>query len=989
MRFLFYSIVSGLTITLYSQVPELKKASDKAHEIIHVDRSIDPELLRYVNPFIGTGGHGHTFPGATLPFGMVQLSPDTRKEGWDGCGGYHYSDSVIFGFSHTHLSGTGVPDYADLLITPHCGKAPKQPRYIDANGYGSRFSHSKEKASPGFYSVYLEDTKIEVSLTATEHTGIHKYRFEGQGKRYIVLDLDYRDKVLDAGFTLIDKQRIQGHRTSEGWAKQQHFYFSLYASVPFEKSELITEGNQHRLVLCFNSKVQDLELQVGISAVDEAGAERNRKKEAEGYTFEQCKQQAEKHWLRELSKIQIEDSDHTKKSLFYTALYHTMVAPNLFSDVDGRYRGRDMNVYRIDNKYPQYTVFSLWDTYRATHPLFTIIDQKRTNAFIKTFLRQFKEGKDLPVWELAGNETECMIGFHSASVIADAYVKGIRDYNAEEALSAMVYTSNLNEYGKTLFRDYGLISSDWESESVSKSLEYAYDHWCIGQMAKAMGKLDIAKKHEQYGLNFINHFDPKTSFMRARRGAQWVYPFDPTEVNFNYTEANSWQYSLYAPHQPHVLTKLMGGGKDLSAWLDRLFTTSSNLSGREQADITGLIGQYAHGNEPSHHMAYLYNYSATPWKTSFYVDSIQRTMYQNSPDGLAGNEDCGQMSAWYVLSALGFYPIAPGSTRYEMGHPIFKKASIRLENGNTLNVVRLGSQGKYIQTVRFNGNEIKYIDHAQLMQGGTIAFEMGDTPNMNLYFTQEFPKPYDLEFIPVPYIHSPNRIFKDSVLIEMGMVELKGEKQGIEYALEVKQTMGTWKTYTEPFVLKESTKVHVRGLNTTGTLPKYSASLSAIFTKTDGDCALALKTDYAPAYAAAGPNTIIDKIRGSNDFRTGDWQGFYGKDVIAEVTFVEPRDIHTLGISYLRDLRSWIFDPSSIAVEISMDGKTYTQAAEFSIEKAKKETEEKSLGDLSKKVAFKQVKAIRYTIKNQGVCPEWHLGAGNPTWIFLDELIFD
>ena len=741
-------------------------------------------------------------------------------------------------------------------------------------------------------------------------------------------------------------------------------------------------------MLYFGKKVDEIELRVGISAVDEAGAKQNLMHETEGLLFDKLSTNATNSWQIELSKIQVESSNLTEKTIFYTALYHTMMAPNIFSDVDGRYRGRDFQIHTIDKKIPQYTVFSLWDTYRATHPLFTIIDQKRTNAFINTFLRQFKEGKDLPVWELAANETECMIGFHSASVISDAYVKGIRDYSAEDALNAMVYTSNLNEFGKTLFRDYGLISSDWESESVSKSLEYAYDHWCIAQMARAMNKQELAATHDQFGLNFINHFDPKTKFMRARRGAQWVSPFDPTEVNFNYTEANSWQYSLYAPHQPYILTHLIGGKQELSAWLDKLFTTSSNLSGREQADITGLIGQYAHGNEPSHHMAYLYNYSSTPWKTSFYVDFIQRSMYQNAPDGLAGNEDCGQMSAWYVLSALGFYPIAPGSTRYEIGHPLFDKASIRLENGKSIAIKRSGGSGKYIKAVRYNGTEISYIDHTQLMQGGALEFEMQDEPNTSLKF-MDIPMNIPGEFIPVPFISTPNRIFNDSIHIEIGMVTLPGQNQGIEYAIEENQIMGKWQNYTLPFKLYKSSKIHLRGFNKNGNARSYSAILSSTFTKTDATTQLELQTAYAPSYAAAGPNTLIDKIRGSNDFRTGDWQGFQGEDVIAVVSFTEPRDIHSIGVSYLRDLRSWIFDPSSIVIECSVDGKTFTQAANFPIEKASKETEEKSLGNFVKSVALNKVKAIRYTIKNQGVCPEWHLGAGNPTWIFLDELLFE
>jgi hypothetical protein len=459
-------------------------------------------------------------------------------------------------------------------------------------------------------------------------------------------------------------------------------------------------------------------------------------------------------------------------------------------------------------------------------------------------------------------------------------------------------------------------------------------------------------------------------------------------VNFNYTEANSWQYSLYAPHQPYILTHLIGGKQELSVWLDKLFTTSSSLSGREQADITGLIGQYAHGNEPSHHMAYLYNYSSTPWKTSFYVDSIQRSMYHNAPDGLAGNEDCGQMSAWYVLSALGFYPIAPGSTRYEIGHPLFDKASIRLENGKSIAIKRSGGSGKYIKAVRYNGTEISYIDHTQLMQGGALEFEMQDEPNTSLKF-MDIPMNIPGEFIPVPFISTPNRIFNDSIRIEMGMVTMPGQNQGIEYAIEENQIMGKWQGYTLPFTLKKSSKIHVRGFNKNGNAWSYSAILSSTFTKTDATSQLELQTAYAPSYAAAGPNTLIDKIRGSNDFRTGDWQGFQGEDVIAVVSFTEPRDIHSIGVSYLRDLRSWIFDPSSIVIECSVDGKTFTLAANFSIEKPSKETEEKSLGNFVKSVALNKVKAIRYTIKNQGVCPAWHLGAGNPTWIFLDELIFD
>jgi len=984
LAFIFF-----IPIVLNAQVNELKKASDRAHSLINPPRNIDPNLLSYVNPFIGTGGHGHTFPGATMPFGMVQLSPDTRMEGWDGCGGYHYSDSIIHGFSHTHLSGTGVPDYADLLITPVCGTFPSVPSYLSGATYGSRFDHKTERASPGRYEVHLIDGNIDVILTATQRAGIHKYTFNGKGKRYIVIDLDYRDKVLDAGFTINGKQEITGYRKSEGWAKLQHFYFALNSSIAFTKAEKITSEGKHLLVLHFDKKVTQIELRVGISAVDEAGARKNLLHETEGLGFDKLTDNAKNSWQIELSKIQVESNNLTQKTIFYTALYHTMMAPNIFSDVDGRYRGRDFQIHTIEQKIPQYTVFSLWDTYRATHPLFTIIDQKRTNAFIHTFLRQYQQGKDLPVWELAGNETECMIGFHSASVIADAYVKGINNFPAEEALNAMVFTSNINEYGKTLFRDYGLISSDWESESVSKALEYAYDHWCIAQMARGLGKTEIAENHDRLGLNFINHFDPNSKFMRARRGAQWVYPFNPTEVNFNYTEANSWQYSLYAPQQPYLLTNLIGGKKALSTWLDQLFSTSSSLSGREQADITGLIGQYAHGNEPSHHMAYMYNYSATPWKTQVYVDSIQRSMYHNAPDGLSGNEDCGQMSAWYVLSALGFYPLAPGNTRYELGHPIFEKATIRLENGKSIEIKRNGLIGKYIRTVRLNGIEIISLDHSQLMQGGILEFEMSSRP-IQTYLNEDLYEISGLQnLIPVPFISTENRVFTDSLRIEMGMVNLNYGPQFTEYAIEENQVIGEWKTYTKPFTIHSSCKIHSRGTKDISGQRTHSATLTSVFQQKEKNCHLELKSTYEPAYAAAGPNTLIDKIKGSNDFRTGDWQGYQGKDVIAIVSFNEARTINTIGVSWLKDLNSWIFEPSQIVIETSEDGISYRQAAEFVIRTATKGTEEKGLGSVAKSVVIDKVKYIRYTIRNQGVCPDWHLGAGNPTWLFLDELIFD
>lgn len=542
------SVILWINPLLFGQIVPLRTATDKARGKLAQIRNVTEVLTRWVNPFVGTGGHGHTFPGATLPFGMVQLSPDTRMEGWDGCGGYHYSDSIIFGFSHTHLSGTGVPDYADLLITPVCGAYPNVPKYRDAQGYGATFSHAQEKAEPGYYQVELLNQGITAELTATLRSGIHRYTFHSEESKYIVVDLDYRDAVIQAGFSQINPTEIRGFRESKGWAKHQFFYFSVSSSVPYEKADEITVNGQHRLVLSYPRSTKSIELRVGISAVDELGAAQNVALETQGLRFEELRENAHQIWERELGKIKIEDENTTNKVNFYTALYHSFLAPNLFSDNDGRYRGRDLAIHNTEEGIPQYTVFSLWDTYRATHPLFTLVDQKRTLGYITTFLRQYKEGGDLPVWELAGNETECMIGYHSASVLADAFVKGIRGFDADLALKAMVAAAEMDEFGKKQCHAIGMISSDHESESVSKALEYAYDDFCVGAFAKQW-KLESNTRNnyqqieDQYRLRsyaFINHFDPTTKFMRPRRGAQWFSPFDPTEVNFNFTEANSW-----------------------------------------------------------------------------------------------------------------------------------------------------------------------------------------------------------------------------------------------------------------------------------------------------------------------------------------------------------------------------------------------------------------------------------------------------------------
>ena len=689
-------------------------------------------LTEYVNPFIGTGGHGHTYPGASMPFGMMQLSPDTRLDGWDGCSGYHYSDDAIYGFSHTHLSGTGVSDYGDILLMP-TNKAVLNNGANGEEGYSSKFSHDNETASPGFYSVHLDDTEINVELTVSKRSGVHRYKYPDSLNQYLILDLEHRDKLLEHDINIESATEISGKRFSSAWASKQMLFFNIKTSHPIKNWDKRTDSGITKKAIQFeNPNNEPVIIKIGISAVDVAGAKRNLEEEIGERTFLEIRKEANDSWEKELSKIVVEDDDEDKVITFYTSLYHTMLAPNLYQDTDGRYRGMDLEIHQTKD-FDYYTVFSLWDTYRAAHPLYTIIDQKRTNDFINTFTAKYDEGGILPIWDLSGNYTGCMIGYHAVPVIADAYMKGIDGFDTAKAFEAMKHSAMQDKLGLESYKKYGFIPVELESESVSKTLEYAYDDWTIAQMAKEMGNQEDYETFIQRAQNYKNVYNPKTGFFQGRFRNTWFAPFDPFEVNFNYTEANAWQYSMYVPQDISGHMALMGGKEAYENHLDELFTVKAETSGRDQADITGLIGQYAHGNEPSHHMAYLYNYVGKPHKTQERVHEILTTLYSNSPDGISGNEDCGQMSAWYVLSSLGFYPVTPASNEYAIGTPLFKKATIHFENGKSLTIKKEG-EGKYVHGMSIEHERANYgakrpnnksfVSHEELMQGGQWIFNM-------------------------------------------------------------------------------------------------------------------------------------------------------------------------------------------------------------------------------------------------------------------------
>ena len=710
-------------------------------------------LINFVDPFIGTGGHGHVFPGATTPFGMVQLSPNNGVSGWDWCSAYHSSSTQLAGFSHMHLSGTGIGDLADILITP-----TTKPVVSDTSANGrnfithhfSKYSHDDEVASPGYYSVKL-DNGISAQLTATARAGFHQYTTTNDNLS-LIIDLGFAinwDRATDTYIKQVSATRLEGYRKSAGWAKEQWVFFAIDVNKPMTKFNVVSNGeilNKKELksshaqaIMQFtNLNSEPLKVKVGLSSASINGAVKSVEQEIPSWDFNKIRADAENVWERELAKIKVSTADTTKLKIFYTSLYHSMMAPYLHTDLNNEYKGLDGKVNSAEG-FTRYTVFSLWDTFRANHPLFTITQPGRVNDFIHSFMAIYREGGLLPVWELVGNETNCMIGYHAIPVITDAWKKGlIKGYTGEELLEAMVKSAMQDTEGLKELRQLGYIPSDKINESVSKGLEYAYDDWCIAGMAKTVGDREVYNTFTERAGYYKNYFDATTGFMRGKLiNGNWKTPFDPLFSSHRadeYTEGNAWQYSWFVPHDVAGLISLYGSNEKFENKLDSLFSIKETLKGENVSpDISGLIGQYAHGNEPSHHIAYLYNYIGKQWKTAEKIRRILSTMYSDKPDGLSGNEDCGQMSAWYVLSSVGFYPVNPADGNYVIGSPLFYKVEFILDNGNTFTVIAKNNSddNKYIQTATLNGKELKrtFIKHSEITNGGTLEFVMGNKPN--------------------------------------------------------------------------------------------------------------------------------------------------------------------------------------------------------------------------------------------------------------------
>lgn len=987
------------------------------------------DYTQYVNTFVGTAEHGHTFPGTSLPFGMMQLSPDTGTEGWDWCSGYHSSDNSVMGFSHTHLSGTGVGDYGDILFMPFIGEAKFSPgsKENPDEGYRSRFKHENEKASPGYYSLHLDDYNIDVELTTTKRAGIHKYIFNQNKIGNLIVDLAHgiQDAAIETYIRIIDKNKVEGYRTSSGWAKRHTIYFYVEFSENISENLISIEGNQIKdktakgqfikAALKFNLKSdKKLMVRIGISHVSIEGAKKNLLSEIPDWDFEKVKNNAKEIWNNWLSRIEVEGGTQDQRITYYTSLYHAFLSPNIFNDVDKKYIGMDGKI-KIAKDFDMYTIFSLWDTFRALHPLITILDEKITNDFIRSLIAKYEESGILPIWELAANETFTMIGYHSIPVIVDAYMKGIRNFDIEKAYEAMTNSAMGDERGLKYYKKMGFIPMDKAHDAVSSTLEYAYDDWSIAMIAKELGKDKDYKYYMTRAKNYENMFDHKTKFMRGRyNSGGWSENFDPISPSYlgsgEFTEGNSWQYTWFVPQDVEGLKKLMGGDKLFKEKLDSLFTIEVDREKYQMpSDVTGLIGQYAQGNEPSHHIAYLYNFAGFPWKTQNILRKIMDDFFHSGRDGLCGNEDCGQMSAWYAFSAIGFYPVLPGSNEYVIGSPLFDKVTIHQENGNKfiISANNNSHENKYVKSLSLNDKNYDklYFTHDDLRKGSTLNYEMSGTPNKdfgtdissrpNSGISEEYKAiKYDKYFSPI--INPHRTLFANEIEINL---ENFNQNSEIYYTIDGSEPTQNSLKYSKPFTLD---KTFVLQAAVFGNKLLRSEIISKEFCKTivrdeknpyllkDGEVyPLIIENDkYHKDYTGGGKNALIDGNLGNTDFRSPYWQGYQSNNCDVIIDIGKKENIKKISVNFLENQGSWIFLPKKISVAFSNDGKSYSSET-IIYEKEVAENYDTVIKTFEKQLNNKEARYIRFVAENIGQCPTYHKGAGGPAFIFIDEIIME
>lgn len=953
-------------------------------------------LSAWIDPMIGTDFTGHTFPGATYPFGMVQLSPDTRPKAgdWTGCSGYHYSDSTIYGFSHTHLSGTGCDDLCDILLTP--------------GGKPSSFSHGREKASAGYYEVFLEGPQVLARLTVGRRVGMHEYHFPAGGEMVVGLDLKHRDVLLE-GSIEVEGNVVKGHRKSSSWSRDQDVYYY----IEFSSKVASYERGDGSVLLRFEPAAgaeRVLTARVAISSVSVENAKANLMSEYPR-DFESIRAQTSAAWEEYLHRFPLPRRLDRQKAaplkidptIYYTALYHCAIHPSLLSDTNGEYRGMDRRVHKAEG-WDRYTIFSLWDTFRGLHPLLTEAMPELTADFMRSFISIYEQAGKLPVWELWGWETDCMIGYNAAPVIADVlahdYVeRGLLSRDEVETLfQAMLASARNGQYGLDSFRANGLVLADDEHESVSKTLEYAYDDWCVAQVAAFLGHDAEYQEFMRSSQYWRNVFDPAVGFVRGRLNGRWVTPFNPREVNNHFTEANSWQYSFFVPHDIPGMIEAYGGPEKFEAALDALFSAEQATTGRTQVDITGLIGQYAHGNEPSHHVAFLYDYIGKPEKTDAIVRRIMSELYTSAPDGLCGNDDCGQMSAWYVLAAQRKYPVCPGS-------------SIRSDRDAWASAGAGAKVGRIVTNPVFVVENDIFKDSAVVtianIQAGAKAFwrvASSDGAGADTGWRE--------------YDGSPIIVHESSTLEAYCEA---GPQPGAEAGDKTSANTGS----------QSRAKASDKTSANTGAEAGIGRSFTTTcrLSKIQQDKVISLGAQYSRQYTAGGPEGLIDGQRGKLAWRTGGWQGYQDTDFVATIDLLEIKDIHTIGAGFLQDARSWIWSPIDVSFEVSCDGENYTTVAtlntpiaaqDYTIQtwdaqvelvcqaeavtsqsratcKSKAATDPSAATDQTRtatapSAATRQVgvtcqaRYVRVHATNFGIIPDWHPGVGCPAFIFIDEI---
>lgn len=709
-------------------------------------KEAEKDLTVYVDPMIGSGGHGHVFVGASVPFGMVQLGPTNPTQGWDWCSGYHHSDSLLMGFTHTHLSGTGIGDLCDILIMPVDAQWDEKTPSQYYQNWSATYTHADEVAQAGYYSINIRQLGVSAQMTTTERVGFHKYNFSKEGNSFLIIDMIAGtgwDRFTDGAISQVGDRAIEGFRFSKGWAVDQRLFYHTEFSKPivsirYIKNDILKEkyGKENQTAIIEFEGNGELMVKTALSPTSSASALQNLTAELNHWDFEKVKADAQNLWNKELNKIKIESKDPKVMRTFYTALYHSMILPSLYNNADGSFLGTDKKEYSNPG-FDNYTVFSLWDTYRAAHPLFTITQPERINDLINTMLTIYQHQGKLPVWHLMGCETNTMVGYHAVPVIVDAYFKGYRGYDINLAYEAVKASAMNDEFGVNYLKELGFIPAEKEIESVAKAMEYAIDDWCIAQMAKALGHNDDHDYFMKRAKAYNHYFDPVTRFMRGKlTNGQWREPFSPFHSSHrddDYCEGNGWQYLWLVPQDVEGLITLLGGDKPFTSKLDSLFTVDSALEGDASPDISGLIGQYAHGNEPSHHTIYLYAFAGEQWKSAEKARQVLSELYFDEPNGLSGNEDAGQMSAWYLLSSMGMYPVNPSAGIYVFGSPAVDKAEIAVNGGKSFTVKANNNSNAniYIQSVTLNGKPYtkSYIKHSDIMKGGELVFEMGSTPN--------------------------------------------------------------------------------------------------------------------------------------------------------------------------------------------------------------------------------------------------------------------